>query len=121
MGNFIKAIFISAFIMAMLFYSAHFWGGLNVVIDGHLIEPILALGVVMVSVIVSIFIAALVIAGVFGSIMLVGGFVACIVAFFAISAMLFSGLFISWPVVIAAIVIWLLVRDKPNKNKPIHY
>ncbi|MFT5163128.1 MAG: hypothetical protein ACI9FJ_001713 [Alteromonadaceae bacterium] len=120
MRHFIKALMISCLVMAVLFCSAHLWGGLNIVVDDQLLEPALALGVVMVSVIVSLFIGALVIAGVLGSMLLVGGFFA-MAAFIGIGLVFFSGLVISWPVIIAALVIWLLVREKPSKNNSVGY
>lgn len=117
MGNFIKALLISGLIMAVLYGSAHHWGGLEFFIDGQVLEPVLALGVVMVSVMVTLLVVALVIFGLLGSVFMVGGLIALVV----VGVVFFSGLVISWPVVLAGVVIWLLVRDKPNKNNSMRY
>ena len=105
----------AAVIVAVLFYFSHQGFGFHIHFDENWFEPLfesgLTVGVVIMSMIVALVIGGLVLMG-----LLVGGFVTFIAAFFVIGAMLLSSLVFSWPVIIAAVVIWLLVREKPRRH-----
>ena len=93
------------------------WHGVVHWLDGHWFESIIGLGVVMLSFIISLIVGALIVAALLGSLVFAGGLALLLI----IGAVLFSGLFISWPVVLGVLVIWLLVRDKPRKNNSMGY
>ena len=117
MGNFIKAIFISLLLTVLLCSIGHEWVGFNLSLDDELLEPVVALGVIMSVFVTVLVVACLVIAGVLGSVLLFGLFFVAAIA----GIMAFFGLFFSWPVIFVALILWLLLREKPNKNNSIHY
>lgn len=81
---------------------------INVYMDGELIEPIKTIGVSAVATVVLVLIALAIVLSVFGSIIFVGLLVAGSLAMVAI------GVF--WPVFLIAIVIWLVTRNKSDKE-----
>ena len=81
---------------------------LNVTVDGELIEPLKAITVSAFVVVMLIVVALAIVLSVFGSII----FVTMIVL--GCAAMVAIGVF--WPVFLAAVIIWLLCRDKHSKQ-----
>jgi len=80
----------------------------DVVVDGDYIEPIKAITASALVVVVLIVVALAIVLSVFGSIIFATMIILGSVALVAI------GVF--WPVFLAAIVIWLMSRDKHNKQ-----
>ena len=110
--SFIKSLFIA--ILATLFLTFVFGVSLielfdiNVYAGNSIVEPLKAISVsALVVVLIMVAVVAIVLS-VFGTIIFVGLLVAGSIA------LVMFGMF--WPIFIAAFVIWLLVRDKPNKQ-----
>jgi hypothetical protein len=116
-GNFLKAVFFGMIMMVVLFCFAHHWVGFDISIDDEIIEPILGLGAVMMAFIISMVVVGLVIAGVIGSVLLFG----TVFVFLFGGIILFSGFMISWPVIIVAAILYLMVRDNPKKRARMRY
>lgn len=77
---------------------------INVYMDGELIEPLKAIGVSAVAMVILVLIAFAIVLSVFGSFIFISLLVVGSVAMIAI------GVF--WPVLLIAIAIWLVTRNK---------
>ena len=67
--------------------------------------------------IIAMVIIGLVVTGIFSSVFLFGVLIVAALA----GIVLFFGLVFSWPVIIAVFVIWLMVREKPIRNRRMRY
>lgn len=110
--NFFKAVFIGLILTALCMGAIHHWVGFDISIDGDLVEPVLALGVVMTVFLFVMAIVGLVIAGILGSVVLFG----IVVAAFVGGIVLFASALFSWPVLLGLVVLWLICRDKPRQR-----
>jgi hypothetical protein len=86
---------------------------INVYMDGELIEPLKAIGVSAVAVVILVLIALAIVLSVFGSFIFVSLLVLGSVAMVAI------GVF--WPVLLIAVVIWLVTRNKGTTKEETQY
>ncbi len=86
---------------------------INVYMDGELIEPLKAIGVSAVATVILVLIALAIVLSVFGSFIFIGLLIMGSVAMVAI------GVF--WPVLLAAVAIWLVTRNKPSTKKETQY
>lgn len=86
---------------------------INVYMDGELIEPLKAIGVSAVATVILMLIALAIVLSVFGSFIFISLLVLGAVAMVAI------GVF--WPVLLIAIVIWLVTRDKVSTKEKVQY
>lgn len=86
---------------------------INVYMDGELIEPLKAIGVSAVAVVLLVLIALVIVLSVFGSFVFISLLVLGSVAMVAI------GVF--WPVLLAAVVIWLVTRTKSTIQEEKQY
>lgn len=86
---------------------------INVYMDGELIEPLKAIGVSAVAVVVLVLMALAIVLSVFGSFIFISLLVLGSVAMVAI------GVF--WPVLLIAVVIWLVTRDKAGSKEKVQY
>lgn len=110
--NLILAILIAIVLSYCLGYMAMDWFDVRVQIDQHWVEPVMSLFIVtlvMVVLVIVGFVVALSVAGavVFG-------------LFAAIFALLIAGVSAFWPFLLAALVIYYLVKDKhsqPTSNR----
>ncbi len=81
---------------------------INVYMDGELIEPLKAIGASAVATVILVLIALAIVLSVFGSLIFVGLLIAGSLAMVAV------GVF--WPVLLIAVVIWLVTRNKSEKQ-----
>lgn len=87
---------------------------LHVMMDGEVIEPLKAIGVSALLVVLLVVIALAIVLSVFGSLIFIG------LVLFGSIAMVTVGVF--WPIILMAVVIWLFTRNKNTVNKqPRHY
>jgi hypothetical protein len=80
----------------------------NLTMNGEFIEPIKAITVSALVVVILVVVALAIVLSVFGSIIFATMIILGCVAMVAI------GVF--WPIFLAALIIWLICRDKPNKH-----
>ncbi|WP_448569459.1 hypothetical protein [Thalassotalea ganghwensis] len=110
--SFIKSLFIAT--LATFFLTFVFGASLielfdiNVYAGDSIVEPLKAISISALVVVVIMVAVVAVILSVFGTLIFVGILVAGSIALVVL------GMF--WPILIAAVLIWLLVRDKPNKT-----
>ncbi len=102
------AIFATLFLTYVLGVSFLELLDVNVYMGEELIEPIKAIGVSALVVVLLVVVALAIVLSVFGSLI----FIAMIVV--GSLAMVTVGVF--WPVLLMAIVIWLITRDKQQKQ-----
>lgn len=81
---------------------------INVTIDGEMIEPLKAIGVSALIVVILVVIALAIVLSVFGSLIFLG------LILFGSVAMVTVGVF--WPILLIAAAIWLLSREKTTKR-----
>lgn len=112
MKNFFKALVLGTLMMAVLMCAAHHWLGFDIVIDNHMVEPLIGMGVVMTAFIITMVVVGLVIAGILGSVLLVGALIAVAVG----GVVFLSGMLFSWPVILGLVILWLICRDKPRRR-----
>ena len=80
----------------------------NVMVDGEFIEPLKAITASALVTVILVVVALAIVLSVFGGIIFVTMMVLGCVAMVAIGAF--------WPIFLAALVIWLICRDKANKH-----
>jgi hypothetical protein len=81
---------------------------LNIMLDGEAIEPLKAIGVSALVVVLLVVIAPAIVLSVFGSLIFIG------LVLFGSIAMVTIGIF--WPILIVAAVIWLVSGEKTTKR-----
>jgi hypothetical protein len=81
---------------------------LDVMIDGEVIEPLKAIGVSALVVVLLVVIALAIVLSVFGSLIFIG------LILFGSIAMVTLGVF--WPILLMAVVIWLFSRNKEPRQ-----
>lgn len=81
---------------------------MHVMIDGEIMEPLKAIGVSALVVVVLVIIALAIVLSVFGSLIFIG------LVLFGSIAMITVGVF--WPILLMAVVIWLFSREKTTKR-----
>ena len=86
---------------------------INIYMNGELIEPLKAIGVSAMATVILLLIALAIVLSVFGSFIFIGLLVLGSVAMVAI------GVF--WPVLLAAIVIWLVTRNEASTKEKSQY
>lgn len=84
----------------------------NVYMGAELIEPIKAISISALVVVLLVAIALAIVLSVFGGIIFIGLLVMGSLAMVAI------GIF--WPVLLVVLAVWLIVRDKPQQNYHYH-
>jgi len=104
----ILAIFATIFLTYVLGASMLELMNLDVMIDGEVIEPLKAIGVSALVVVLLVVIALAIILSVFGSLIFVG------FVLFGSIAMVTLGVF--WPILLMAVVIWLFSRNKQPRQ-----
>jgi hypothetical protein len=110
--SFFKSLILA--ILATIFLTYVFGVGmleiinLNVMIDGEVIEPLKAIGVSALVVMLLVIIALAMVLSVFGSLLFISLILLGSIAMVAI------GVF--WPIVLIALVIWLFSRNKNTKR-----
>ncbi len=105
------AIFATLFLTYVLGVSFLELLDVNVYMDGELIEPLKAIGVSAVATVVIVLIALAIILSVFGSLIFIGLLIAGSLVMVAV------GVF--WPVLLIAVIIWLVTRNKSGtKDNP---
>ncbi|HCM47792.1 MAG TPA: hypothetical protein DIS98_09925 [Colwellia sp.] len=110
--SFFKSLILA--ILATIFLTYVFGVGmlevinLNVMIDGEVIEPLKAIGVSALVVMLLVIIALAIVLSVFGSLIFISLILLGSIAMVAI------GVF--WPIVLIALVIWLFSRNKNTKQ-----
>ena len=110
--SFFKSLILA--ILATIFLTYVFGVGmleiinLNVMIDGEVIEPLKAIGVSALVVMLLVIIALAMVLSVFGSLLFISLILLGSIAMVAI------GVF--WPIVLIALVIWLFSRNKNTKQ-----
>ena len=111
--SFLKSLTLA--ILATIFLTYVFGVGmlelmnLDVMIDGEAIEPIKAIGVSALVVVLLVIIALAIVLSVFGSIIFIT------LVLFGTIAMVTLGVF--WPILLMAVVIWLFTRNNSSRNK----
>jgi hypothetical protein len=81
---------------------------INVYMGGELIEPLKAIGVSAVATVILVLIALAIVLSVFGSLIFIGLLIVGSLAMVAV------GIF--WPVLLIAVVIWLVTRNRSGSN-----
>ncbi|PKG81543.1 hypothetical protein CXF85_18985 [Colwellia sp. 75C3] len=110
--SFFKSLILA--ILATIFLTYVFGVGmlelmnLNVMMDGEVIEPLKAIGVSALVVVLLVVIALAIVLSVFGSLIFLG------LLLFGSIAMVAVGVF--WPILLIAMVIWLFSRNKNTKQ-----
>ncbi|MDP7592435.1 MAG: hypothetical protein QF552_07020 [Litorilituus sp.] len=104
----ILAIFATLFLTYVLGTSLLEVLNISVYMNGELIEPVKAIGVSAVVTVILVLVALAIILSVFGSLIFVGLLVAGSLAMVAV------GIF--WPVLLIAVVIWLVTRKKAGNH-----
>lgn len=107
------AIFATLFLTYALGVSFLELLNINVFMDGELIEPLKAIGVSAVATVILVLIALAIVLSVFGSFIFISLLVLGAVAMVAI------GVF--WPVLLIAVVIWLVTRNKATSKEEAQY
>ena len=107
------AIFATLFLTYVLGVSFLELLDINVYMDGELIEPLKAIGVSAVATVILVLIALTIVLSVFGSLIFAGLLIAGSLAMVAI------GIF--WPVLLIAVVIWLVTRNKGRSENQRQY
>jgi hypothetical protein len=102
------ALLATAFITFALGFGFLQWLDIDIMSNGHMVEPLQAIIVSTVIVLAIVLVAAAIILSVFGSVLFV------LLMIIGSLAMAFVGMF--WPILIAVIAIWLVLRDKPETN-----
>lgn len=110
--SFFKSLILAIF--ATIFLTYVFGVGMleltnvHVMMDGEVIEPLKAIGVSALIVVLLVVIALAIVLSVFGSLIFIG------LIIFGSIAMLTVGIF--WPILFMAVVIWLFSRNKNTKQ-----
>ncbi len=110
--SFLKSLTLA--ILATVFLTYVFGVGMlelmdmHVVVDGEIMEPLKAIGVSALVVLTLVIIALAIVLSVFGSLIFIG------LILFGSIAMVTLGVF--WPIVLIAMVIWLLSRNGATKQ-----
>ncbi|PKI17743.1 hypothetical protein [Colwellia sp. 12G3] len=110
--SFLKSLTLA--ILATIFLTYVFGVGmlelmnLHVMMDGEVIEPLKAIGVSALVVVLLVIIALAIVLSVFGSLIFIG------LVLFGSIAMVTVGVF--WPILLMAVVIWLFSRNKNTKQ-----
>ena len=110
--SFFKSLILA--ILATIFLTYVFGVGMlelmnvHVMMDGEVIEPLKAIGVSALVVVLLVVIALAIVLSVFG------GLIFIVLVLFGSIAMVTIGVF--WPILLMAVVIWLLCRDKNTKQ-----
>ena len=107
------AIFATIFLTYVLGTSFIELLDVDVYVGEQLIEPLKAIGVSAVATVILVLIALAIVLSVFGSFIFIGLLIMSSVAMVAI------GVF--WPVLLAAVAIWLVTRNKPSTKKETQY
>lgn len=107
------AIFATLFLTYALGVSSLELLNINVFMDGELIEPLKVIGVSAVATVILVLIALAIVLSVFGSFIFISLLVLGAVAMVAI------GVF--WPVLLIAVVIWLVTRNKATSKEEAQY
>lgn len=107
------AIFATLFLTYALGISFLELLNINVYMDGELIEPLKAIGVSAVASVILVLIALAIVLSVFGSFIFISLLVLGAVAMVTI------GMF--WPVLLIAVVIWLVTRNKTTSKEEVQY
>ncbi|GAA6172065.1 hypothetical protein NBRC116592_17350 [Colwellia sp. KU-HH00111] len=100
------AIFATLFLTYTLGISLLELLDVDVYMGGELIEPLKAIGASAVACVVLVLIALAIVLSVFGTIVFIGLLIAGALAMVAV------GVF--WPVLLIAVIIWLVTRNKPE-------
>ncbi|MCP4988561.1 MAG: hypothetical protein GY928_21660 [Colwellia sp.] len=110
--SFLKSLTLA--ILATVFLTYVFGVGMlemvdmHVVVDGEIMEPLKAIGVSALIVVLLVVIALAIVLSVFGSLIFIG------LILFGSIAMVTVGVF--WPILLMAVVIWLFSRNKPSRQ-----
>ena len=80
----------------------------NVVIDGQLIEPIKAISASALVVVILVLVALAIVLSVFGSIIFA--------TMMIVGCLMMVAVGVFWPVLLVAVVIWFISRDKPSQH-----
>ncbi|WP_019030210.1 hypothetical protein [Colwellia piezophila] len=110
--SFFKSLILA--ILATIFLTYVFGVGMlevmnvHVMMDGEVIEPLKAIGVSALVVVLLVVIALAIVLSVFGSLIFIG------LVLFGSIAMVTIGVF--WPILLMAVVIWLLSRNKQPRR-----
>jgi len=104
------AIFATIFLTITLGVSFLELFNINVYMEGELVEPLRAIGVSAIAMVLLVFIVLAIILSVFGS------FIFISLLIFGTVAMATIGVF--WPILFVAIVIWLVIRNRNTFEKP---
>ncbi len=110
--SFFKSLILA--ILATIFLTYVFGVGLlelvdmHVVIDGEVMEPLKAIGVSALVVVLLVLVALAIVLSVFGSLIFIG------LILFGSIAMVTVGVF--WPILLMAVVIWLFSRNKQPRQ-----
>jgi len=110
--SFLKSLTLA--ILATLFLTYVFGVGMlelmdmHVMIDGEVMEPLKAIGVSALVVVLLVLIALAIVLSVFGSLIFIG------LILFGSIAMVTIGVF--WPILLMAVVIWLFSRNKQSRQ-----
>ena len=104
----ILAILASIFLTYVLGASFLSLFDVNVMVDGEFIEPLKAISASALVTVVLVLVALAIVLSVFGSIIFVTMMVLGCIAMVAV------GIF--WPILLAALVIWLICRDKQHQH-----
>ncbi len=107
------AIFATLFLTYVLGVSFLELLDINVYMDGELIEPLKVIGVSAVATVLLVLIALAIVLSVFGSLIFLGLLIAGSLAMVAI------GIF--WPVLLIAVVIWLVTRNRNHHQEHSQY
>jgi hypothetical protein len=81
---------------------------INVYMDGELIEPLKAIGVSAVATVILVLIALAIVLSVFGSLIFIG--------FLIVGSLIMVAVGVFWPVLLIATIIWLMTRNKSEKQ-----
>lgn len=104
------AIFATLFLTFTLGISFLELFNINVYMEGEQVEPLRAIGVSAIAMVLLVFIVLAIVLSVFGSFIFIGLLLLGTIAMAAI------GIF--WPIIFIAIVIWLVTRNRDTLDKP---
>ncbi len=82
---------------------------MHVMIDGEVMEPLKAIGVSALVVVILVVVALAIVLSVFGSLIFIG------MVLFGSIAMVTVGVF--WPILLMAVVIWIFSRNNSSREK----
>jgi hypothetical protein len=107
------AIFATLFLTYVLGVSFLEWFDINVYMNGELIEPLKAIGASALASVILVLIALAIVLSVFGSFIFI--------SLLVVGSLVMMAVGVFWPILLIAIVIWLVTRNKNSNTEEVHH